>query len=60
MIDRHRREPKPFHIKQSERRCLQLYKNLYAFYDKKLEDQVPTGASMLQFIKNKIINENGF
>lgn len=60
VIERHKREPKPFHIKQSERCILQLYKNLYVFYDKKLEYSVPQGQTMLQYIKHKIVNENGF
>ena len=36
--ERAKLEPKALHIKQSRREVVQLFKNLYVFYDKKLEN----------------------
>jgi hypothetical protein len=49
-VERQKNDPKMVHIKQSERRVVQLFKNFYAFYDKKLEDKLPRGKTILRHI----------
>ena len=48
------------HIKQTERRVVQLFRNIYAFYDKKLEESLPQGKSILDHINEVLHNDCGF
>ena len=48
------------HIKYSERRVVQLFKNIYAFYDKKLEESLPKDKTILDHISEVLHNDCGF
>lgn len=45
---------KAVHIKQSRREVCQIYKNMYIFYDKKIEEVIGKGKTILDVVREKI------
>ena len=54
-MERAKLEPKPLHIKRSRREIIQLFRNLYVFYDKKIEEKLAPGENMITYIYNRLI-----
>ena len=52
--ERARHEPKPIHIKQSRREVVQLFKNLFVFYDKEIENQLKEGENIVGYIHTRL------
>ena len=45
---------KAIHIKQTRREVCQIYKNMYIFYDKKIEDTLNKGKTILDVVREKM------
>lgn len=52
--EREKNQPKTIHIKQSQRKVVQLFKNIYVFYDSNLEDTLPEGVTILDHVLQKV------
>ena len=55
--ERVRLEPKAIHIKQSRREVVQLFRNLFVFYDKEIEDRLAPGENIISRIYNALNNQ---
>lgn len=47
-------ELKPVHIKRTRKNVLQLFKNLFLFYDVAIEQQLRPGETILQVFINRL------
>mmetsp|Transcript_37325 Transcript_37325/g.57225 ORF Transcript_37325/g.57225 Transcript_37325/m.57225 type:complete len:82 (+) Transcript_37325:719-964(+) len=56
-LERQKNMPRPIHIKQTRRGAVQLYRNLYAFYDKRIEQNLKGSQTILRYIAEQLYQQ---